>query len=675
MPKSSIAFLFNLWFFAIFSFAQAEQLAPAIDDFKLVSNQEEIYLVADGLQGTALFEVNKKIQSFQFEEGKARLPLIADFSGKLVLLQKETGAYQLYHIAKLEKGGYRIKYIPLWLSILPPLIAILFALLTKEVVISLFLGLWSGSFIASGLRIDSIYYSLQSLLKVVDYYMISALANTGNLSVIVFSLLIGGMVALITRNGGMSGIVNWLSNYAKSARSAQLTTWLLGMVIFFDGYANMFIIGNTMRAITDKFKVSREKLAYIVDSTTAPVSAIAFISTWIGAELGYIDSGLQSLIGYTGEGNAYTFFLQSLQYSFYPFLTLLFIFMLIYSKRDFGAMYEVEHKNRLSKSVSATLANKNRTIESTLKPIEGIKVKWYQAVVPVIILISMTIFGLVDTGLQNIYQEMIALNIPVAAPTWSVIFAQMTALPGQDGGFFLKIGKILGQADSYAAMLWASFSSLLVAMIMTVWAKIMTATETVNTIILGLKMILPGLLILVFSWALATTIGELHTATYLSTSLEDIVYPKLMPVLVFILAATIAFSTGSSWGVMAILYPIVIPMTWAMCQAAGMDLEISQGLLAHVISVVLAAAVFGDHCSPISDTTILSSIVCGCDHIEHVRTQLPYALTVGGVSLFLCALSSLLNGGWVLNLFLLLFGISILGSIIWKFGKENQEII
>lgn len=275
--KKIITVLSVLWVVCPkFLFGQIEQSNVSINDYRIVIEQEALYLVADGINTSTVFMVNRENRIFHFINGKASFTINTDFTGKLVLLKSEKTAYQLYHIAKLDKGGYLIRNIPLWLSLIPPFLAILLALLTKEVIISLFLGIFSGSFIAGGLRIDSIYYSFQSLLRIIDHYFINALSNTGNISVLV-SLLIGGMVAVIARNGGIGGIVNRLSKYARSARNAQLTTWLLGMVIFFDGYANIFIIGNTMQAITDKFKVSREKLAYIVDSTTAPVSSVAFI--------------------------------------------------------------------------------------------------------------------------------------------------------------------------------------------------------------------------------------------------------------------------------------------------------------------------------------------------------------------------------------------------------------
>ena len=229
-------------------------------------------------------------------------------AGKLLMLRSGEGKeaqMRIYHISQASSGQYRIRTIPLWMSIIPPLVAIGLALLFKEVILSLFIGIWSGAFIVSGLRFDTMLYSFWA---VVNKYIINALNDTGHLSVIVFSLLIGGMVAIISRNGGMAGVVSSLSKYAKSPRSSQFITWLLGVAIFFDDYANTLIVGNTMRSVTDKFRISREKLAYIVDSTAAPVSAIAFITTWIGAELGYIEGGIAIIDGFDKSLSPYSYF-------------------------------------------------------------------------------------------------------------------------------------------------------------------------------------------------------------------------------------------------------------------------------------------------------------------------------------------------------------------------------
>lgn len=646
-----------------------------IDDFRLAVEDTQLVFTAGTASGVAKFSFNGEDQDLTFNNGRAAIDFTTDERGQLLLLHSPAAGYGLYHIARLEPGKHRIRYIPFWVSILPPVIAILLALVFKEVVVSLFAGVWTGAFIAGGLRIDSFYWFAESILSVVQRYVINALADSGHLSVIIFSLLIGGMVAIISKNGGMAGIVLSLSRFARTPATAQFTTWLLGIAIFFDDYANTLIVGNTMRSVTDKFRISREKLAYIVDSTAAPVSAVAFITTWIGAELGYIDTGLKMLDNFDSNATPYAIFLSSLKYSFYPFLTLIFILMLIYFKRDYGTMYQAEVRARTTGRV-APASNDSETDSSeteNLDPVPGAPMKWYHAAVPVLVVIFVTIFGLIDTGMEGLYGQMADRGIAVNSSSWSDVWPAIGQLTAEGGSFFMKVGTLIGASDSYVALLWASFCGVLVAMVMTLSAGIMRLVPAINSMATGFKAMLPALIILTLAWALAITTEELHTAVFLSNALKGSINPYLMPVIVFILAAVISFSTGSSWSTMAILYPIAIPTTWTICMAAGMDAEISLEILLNVISVTLGASVLGDHCSPISDTTILSSLASDCNHLDHVRTQMPYALTVGFVSIILCGLSTYLGGNALVNFLLFLAGVITLAGVILKFGKKTPE--
>ena len=621
--------------------------------------------------GSAKVDINGEEQVVTFVQGIAPIDMEVDHKGKLVFIgypgstKKE---YKLYHYSKDDRKGYRLINIPLWLSLLPPLIAILLALIFKEVIISLFIGIWSGAFIAGGLKFGSIYYWFQSLFDVVKKYIINALNDGGHLSVIVFSLLIGGMVAIISKNGGMAGVVQKLSRYAKSPRSTQFITWLLGVAIFFDDYANTLIVGNTMRSVSDKFKISREKLAYIVDSTAAPVAAVAFITTWIGAELGYIDDGLGQ-IDLGGNLSAYGVFISSLKYSFYPILTLAFILILIYLKKDYGSMYKAEMRARTTGQVSpAKSKNDDDPDMEDLSPVKGASIRWYNAAIPVALVILTTVYGLVDTGMQSLYSELLELDATTKY-SYSNIWNNMNGL-GHDG-FFTKLGALIGSSDSYVALLWASTLGVISATLLTVSQRIMNLFDTMHWMTTGFKTMLPAIIILTLAWSLALTTQELHTADFLSSALENSINPYLMPMIVFVMAALIAFSTGSSWSTMAILYPIAIPTTYAICQAKGLDSGLTMELLYNVIATVLGASVLGDHCSPISDTTILSSLASDCNHIDHVKTQMPYALTVGLVSLLCCGLSTFLGGGLFISL--LLMAVSLVGFyfIVKLVGKDT----
>jgi len=503
----------------------------------------------------------------------------------------------------------KITPIPLWFSIIPPLIAILFALIFKEVFTALFIGILVGTATMFWYQDTALIPAiLKGMFAIVDTYIIEALSESGHMAIIIFSMLIGAMVNIITRNGGMKGVVNILSKYANSPRSGQFVTWLLGIAIFFDDYANTLVVGNTMRPVTDKLKISREKLAYIVDSTAAPITAIAFVTTWIGAELSYIQDGINT-IGI--NESAYGIFLSSLGYAFYPIFALLFILILIRKQVDFGPMYNAEKKARLSENInlddeSNTFSNKLNELEVS----EHINPKWYNAAIPVFIVIFGTFAGLLYTG-------------------WDQSVWHDTNLT-----FSTKLSTIIGNSDSFKALLWASISGVLVAILLTLVQKILNLKATIDSMINGFRTMLTAIVILILAWSIALVTKHLHTAEFISQSLVSInIAPQFIPAVTFILGALVAFSTGSSWGTMAILYPLILPASWLIAQNTGLDHEASLAIFYNVVSAVLAGSVFGDHCSPISDTTILSSLASSCNHIEHVRTQLPYALTVGGVSI------------------------------------------
>jgi len=617
------------------------------------------------LIGQRQITINGEAQTLEFINGEATQFVEIGRGGKLFLFNTADGNH-LVHLTPKPDGSFRQQYIPLWMSLIPPLVAIVLALLFKEVVLSLFLGVFSGAFIAGGMQFSNILYNL---LEVVQRYVITALNDSGHLSVIVFSLLIGGMVAIISRNGGMAGVVLALSKYARSAKSSQFITWVLGIAIFFDDYANTLIVGNTMRSVTDKFRISREKLAYIVDSTAAPVSAIAFITTWIGAELGYIEGGISQLENFDTSLSPYSIFISSLKYSFYPVLALAFIVILIWMERDYGPMHKAEVRARTTGQVSsASNLDEDEPNMEDLSPVKGAPLKWYNAVIPVITVILITILGLVSTGMESITASLAEKGIQ--ANSWGSAWGQMNVLLEGQNGFFMKMGKLIGDSDSYVALLWASLSGVVVAIIMTLAGRIMKLLDTIHVMTTGFKTMLPALIILTLAWALAITTEELHTATYITNLLRDSISPVMLPPIIFVLAAAIAFSTGSSWSTMAILYPIAIPTAWGVCMAQGYDTSDSLEILFNVISTVLAASVLGDHCSPISDTTILSSLASDCNHIDHVRTQLPYALTVGSVSILAGTLAALLGGGWLVCFVLLLISLATLVFIVRSVGKR-----
>ncbi len=522
-----------------------------------------------------------------------------------------------------------------WLSILPPLFAIVFALTLKRVIPALFLGVWLGTTLINGLSLHGLWIGL---LETFQVYVLGALADPDRAAVILFSMMIGGMVGIISKNGGMQGIVNYIVKWADSVRHASLATAWMGLAIFFDDYANTLVVGNTMRPVCDAKRISRAKLAYIVDSTAAPVACIALVTTWIGYEVGLIGESMEKISGLQME--AYLVFLNTIPYSFYPILAIVFVFMIAASGRDFGPMLQAEKQAR-QHGVFSDQHLSSDPDSRPIEPVEGKPQRALNAVIPVAVLVLSVVGGLYITGKASV-------DVPN---------------PG--------LRDIIGAADSYKALMWGSFLGMLSATVLTLSQRIMDLEATINAWFQGLRSMLMAIIILLLAWSLGDVSEVLKTAYFLVDVLGDALPAFVLPVLIFILAAATAFATGSSWGSMGILIPLVIPLTWAVLQAQGIADQEHMPIFYSSISAVLAGSVWGDHCSPISDTTILSSLASGCDHIEHVRTQLPYAIVVGLTSLVTGTLPVALGIPWWLGLAL---GIATLWILLRLFGKHSDPV-
>ena len=486
-----------------------------------------------------------------------------------------------------------IPVIPAWISILPPLLAIGMALLTRSVLPALMLGLWLGAWALEGLTAKGAFVGLFASFEV---YVTNAVANRDHVTIMLFTFMIAGMVGIISRNGGMRGIVELIIKGANSARRGQLAVWSLGLVIFFDDYSNTLVVGNTSRSITDKLRISREKLAYIVDSTAAPIATVALVTTWIGYQVSLIDDAVATVEGLSLSG--YSIFLNSILYSFYPFMAMLLVVLVVTTGREFGPMLKAEQRARTTGVTAPPLTSAvGQDDEAALAMKPGLPPRAMNAIIPVAVMACSIVGGLFLTG---------------------------------EGS---SISDIVGSADSYRALMWASLLSAMTAVIMTAAQRLLTLEEIVDAWIAGARFTFVAMVILVLAWSMAEVSSELHTADFLIASLGDSLPATMLPASVFVLAAFTAFSTGSSWGAMGILLPLVLPLTWAVMSGNGQSDPEHLYLLYASVSGVLAGAVWGDHCSPISDTTVMSSLSAGCDHIEHVRTQLPYALLAGGAAL------------------------------------------
>ncbi len=479
-------------------------------------------------------------------------------------------------------------------SLLPAFVTIVIALLLRSVIPALFIGLWLGASLVNGLSPMGI---LEGLFATAQTYVVNVLADSDRATIIVFTCLIAGMVGITTRNGAMKSLVDRVISVARTRNSAQLSVGGMGLIIFFDDYANTLVVGNTARAMTDRLKVSREKLAYLVDATAAPIACLALVSTWIGYEVSLIDDAIKDLQGLPPT-SAYLLFVNSLAYSFYPILAIVFVFLVGGTGRDFGPMLKAENR-ALDGDVGAQTSGDN---DDEMQAVEGANSPMSFAILPIVAVLVTLGAGLYLTGEGD------------------------------------SLVDIVGSADSYKAMIWSSLVGTLVAFLTTLVGRTLTLDGTVAAWFGGLRSVLPGVIVLILAWALSEVTTELGAADYVVQHLSDAIKPELLPMLVFLLAAVTAFGTGASWGTMAILVPLVVPLCWALLVANGQTADLH--ILYSSIACVLTGAVWGDHCSPISDTTVLSSIASGCDHVEHVRTQLPYALSVGVVSILLGTLPS-----------------------------------
>jgi Na+/H+ antiporter NhaC len=533
-----------------------------------------------------------------------------------------------------------------WISLLPPLVAIALALITREVIISLFAGIWIGAlFLASMNPFSATAQTFEMI--------ITATSDTDHIAIIVFSLMLGGMVGVMSRGGGTRGIVEVAQVFATNRRQGQIVSGGSSLFLFFDDYANTLIRGNALRPMTDRLLISREKLAYIVDSTAAPLAVSAVITTWIGFEITQIQNSLTALAAQTadpvlaaqleaGAANAFMIFLHSLPYLFYPLLALAFVAMVIIMNRDFGPMLTAERRAFSGGGAlrPGSMPASDTSLEA-LQPAKDAPRKWYNAAIPVVTVIIVALFGLYITGSSGLEAGERSLT------------------------------NIIGGADPFAALIWASFAGSAIAIILVVTQGILKLTEALEALVGGMQSMLMAIIILVLAWGLGEVTQAVGTGPFLASLLQDTLPLSLLPGLVFFIAAVTAFSTGTSWGTMAILFPVVIPLTIAMGAGIGFAGGEHYGILLGAVSGVMGGAVFGDHCSPISDTTVLSAMSSACDLIDHVRTQLPYALLVAFVALIVGEIPAAMG---VNPLWGLLAGLIILYGILRLYGKNPEHI-
>ena len=518
-------------------------------------------------------------------------------------------------------------------SLLPALLAIGLALGLRQVLVALFAGVIAGAAMLSG-RID---------LAIFDAFdvAVGALADPDHTKVVVFTLLMGGLVGLVTANGGARGLLAWLGGGAKTPRQSLLTTWFLGMLVFIDDYASSLLVGSTMRPVTDRWRISREKLSYVVDSTAAPITSLALVSTWVGYELSVMQDALDGAeIGY----GAYRVFLEGLASRFYPWFALAFVGLVAWTGRDFGPMRKAEQRARATGDVLRP--GGTPLMDADALAVDEARPRAWLGAVPIGVLLATVGAVLAITGLEGVRAD---------PTTWA---------DARAGGWMRALGALLGEAASFDALVYGSGLGAVTGVIASVAARALTVEGAVEAVVRGMRATLVAVLVLVLAWSIGDVMSRLQAGPYLASALGSALPAWSLPTLTFLCAALLAFATGTSWGTMAILFPVITPLLATHADASGFE-----PLLFGTCSSVLAGAVFGDHCSPISDTTVLSSVACAADHVDHTRTQAPYALTVAGVAI---ACGTLPLGFGVPAGLGLALGLAALVAILWTAGRPPE---
>ncbi|EAK0962660.1 Na+/H+ antiporter NhaC family protein [Campylobacter upsaliensis] len=513
-----------------------------------------------------------------------------------------------------------------FITLLPPFIAIILAFITKDVILSLFMGVLSGTFLLSlasniffvdTIALINIYDTLVESFSKIISYVLKSTSDPVNAGIILQILCIGGLVALITKMGGAKAIALQFAKRAKTAISAQLNTWFIGLLIFFDDYANLLIVGPIMRPLADKFKISREKFAFIIDSTAAPVAGIAIISTWIGLEVSLIKNAYASI----GIDNisAFGIFVETIPYRFYNIFMLFFVALTAIMGREFGSMYAAQIRAKTTGQIapmpkSATLDTAELE-DQFLAPKDGIEIRAFDAIVPVMTLIILAILGFYFNG-------------------FSVLEGEELANAKANPLSFETLRSAFGSADSSIVLFQAALFAAIVAIFIGVRRRIFNIKEAIETWIYGWKTMIFTIVLLLLAWSLSSIVKDLGTSTFITHLLADKLPEFILPATIFAFASLISFAIGTSYGTMGVLMPLAVPLAFEVAKLNGLESEALHHYMVLNISCVLTGAIFGNHCSPISDNVILSSMSAKCDHMEHVRTQIPYALFICAISLF-----------------------------------------
>lgn len=533
------------------------------------------------------------------------------------------------------------------LALVPPLLAILLAFLTRRTLLSLGVGIVVGVVLLTGPDVPAF---LSTLFHDILYSRI--LSDPFHLYILGFVILLSATVAVITRMGGIDGMVQRLVRFARSSRSVQFVAYALGLGIFFDDYANTIVVGNSCGPLFDKQKVSRAKLAYIVDSTAAPVAGIAVLSTWVAYQISTFAPQLPTVGMEAQQG--YDLFLQTIPYRFYCIFAILTVGFVIWHQRDFGPMLRAERASRKGDKSGEDGASLD---EVRVEAKDGLIAKARNGVLP----LATMIFG--TAALIYWYG---AVSVREAAAE-----GDASSIEAMAAGGMTWLRAVLGASDSTKAIFYGSLASLVLAGVLAMGQRLLSPKEVSDTALGGIRVLFrDAVLVLIFAWAIGKVCTSVGTANYLVAVSQDLMAAQWLPLILFVTACFVAFATGSSWTTMAILQPNVVLLAYQLGEQSGMG---GTELLILSIGAVLEGAIFGDHCSPISDTTVLSSTASRCHHITHVRTQAPYALMTAAVAILIgyvaVAVLGNENGPWAM----LATGAIALFLLVRFVGKPSEE--
>ncbi len=514
-------------------------------------------------------------------------------------------------LAAEEEAAQPAMYATFW-ALVPPIVAIALALITKEVYSSLFIGILVGALFYSGFSFEG------TVVQIFSGGIISVLSDSYNVGILVFLVILGAMVCLMNRAGGSAAFGRWAGKHIKSRVGAELATIVLGVLIFIDDYFNCLTVGSVMRPVTDKHHVSRAKLAYLIDATAAPVCIIAPISSWAAAVSGFVE----------GE-DGLSIFVRAIPYNFYALLTIVMMVGMVLMKTEFGAM-SVHEKNALKGDLYTTEGRPyaNAENESAGNP----RGKVLDLVIPILCLVVCCVIGMIYTG-----------------------------------GFFSGADFVtaFSQSDASVGLALGSFFGLVITVILYLVRRVLSFRDCMACIPDGFKAMVPAILILTFAWTLKAMTDSLGAAVFVGNAMESAAggFMKLLPAIVFLVGCFLAFATGTSWGTFGILIPIVV----------AVFANTNENLMIISISACMAGAVCGDHCSPISDTTIMASAGAQCDHVNHVSTQLPYAIVAAVISFITYIVAGFVQTAWIALPVGIVLMLGVLFVIKMKSGSLQEK--